>query len=176
MTVQSTAKSRAPASSTVRQAGRFGLVGLANTVIDFGAFSLLRLAGIPLLAANLISTSLGMAFSFFANRKYVFAAGGPWRTQAVLFFLGTAFSMYVLQTVVILGVTRMLPAPLDAAESIGRVVGLRSSAWAVLIRSNTAKLCATVVSMTWNFCFYRFAVFHRASVRQGAPGTTDEPG
>jgi len=154
------------------QAGRFGMVGVLNTVLDFGTFSVLRVLGTPLVASNLASTSLGMSFSFVANRRFVFSADGGWRRQAVLFFSGTAFSMYVLQSLVIVALTRSFPAPLDAAMAVSRWLGLRSEAWTVLIRSNAAKMAATIVSTTWNFFFYRFLVFgsiRRTTRRPGSP-------
>ncbi len=150
------------------QAWRFGLVGLANTAIDFGTFSVLGLLAVPLIPSNVVSTSLGMAFSFFANRRFVFAASGAWKRQAVLFFLGTAFSMYVVQNLSMLALLRYAPAPLDAAAGLARWLGLRSETARTLVRSNTAKLAATVISLTWNYCFYRWAVF------TPTPSTPDE--
>jgi putative flippase GtrA len=143
----------------LRTAGRFGLVGVINTSLDFGMFSAFRLLGLGLLLANVVSASLGMAFSFFANRRFVFSSAGGWKKQAVLFLAGTAFSMYVLQNLVMFGVSRYFPALLESAVVVARWLGVRSDASTMLVRSNTAKLAATGVSMTWNFCFYRWAVF-----------------
>jgi len=142
--------------------GKFGLVGVLNTAFDFALFSLLRLAVVPILPANVMSTSVCMALSFLMNRRFVFqATGGGWRRQATLFLLGTAFSMYVLQNGVIWFLVHAFPAPLDAAVAVGQSIGLSSPRWEILLRSDTAKLVATGASLTWNFCFYRWAVFGR---------------
>jgi putative flippase GtrA len=146
--------------SAARQAGRFGLVGVLNGVIDFSLFSVLRAAGTPLIAANLVSVSIAMVFSFVANRRFVFAnSGGSWKRQAVLFLAGTAFSMYVLQNLTILIVTFWIPAPLDLASSIGRAAGIDTDTGVLLVRSNAAKVIATGISLAWNFAFYRWIVF-----------------
>jgi putative flippase GtrA len=149
-----------PPDRALGQAARFGLVGVVNTAIDFGLFSALRLLDVPVVLANIASTSGGMLFSFVANRRFVFsAARTSWKRQAVLFFLGTAISMYVLQNLVIVELLRVLPAPTAAAATLGRWLGIRPTLAATLIRSNAAKLGATVVSLVWNFSFYRWIVF-----------------
>lgn len=148
------------AAPAAPQAVKFGLVGVLNTAIDFAIFSALRLLDVPVVLANVASTSAGMLFSFVANRRFVFsAAGSSWRRQAALFFLGTAFSMYVLQNLVIVGLLRLFPAPTELAATLGRWLGVRPAVAMILIRSNAAKLGATVVSLVWNFSFYRWIVF-----------------
>jgi putative flippase GtrA len=102
-----------------------------------------------------------MVFSFFANRRFVFsAAGGSVKRQAILFLLATAFSMYVLQTLVIYALSTLFPWTLAAAVTFGRWIGFRSDTAALLIRSNAAKLGATVASTIWNYSFYRWMVFN----------------
>ncbi|HHW45084.1 MAG TPA: GtrA family protein [Desulfotomaculum sp.] len=51
---------------------RFCTVGLGNTVVDFTAFFLLTLGGVPYLLAQILSYSSGVANSFFLNRKWTF--------------------------------------------------------------------------------------------------------
>lgn len=153
-------------TDTARQASKFGLVGVLNTALDFSLFSVFRLLGVPLIVANLLSTTAGMAFSFFANRTFVFSGdSGSWKRQALLFFPGTAFAMYGLQTLTIVFLVRVFPRPLDAAEWLAATLGVRSASGLLLARANAAKLAATAVSLTWNYCFYRWAVF--------APGSPD---
>jgi putative flippase GtrA len=158
--VEGTALNTDGPQRSVRQAVRFGLVGLVNTTIDFGIFSTLRLLDVPVILSNVASTSTGMAFSFLVNRRFVFSAvGASWKRQAALFFLGTAFSMYVLQNLAIVGFLCILPAPAEAAAAVGRWFDIRPSTAMTLIRSNAAKLGATAVSLVWNFSFYRWIVF-----------------
>jgi putative flippase GtrA len=124
------------AAKTVKQAGKFGLVGLLMTALDC------------------------MVISFLINRRYVFAgAGSSWKRQALLFFPSTAFALYVLQSGAILFLTRLFPFPLDLAEGMARAVGITTPTALLHVRANTAKLVATALSLTWNYCLYRWAVF-----------------
>ncbi len=51
---------------------RFCTVGLANTAVDFTAFFLLNLGGLPYLFAQVLSYSAGVINSFYLNRKWTF--------------------------------------------------------------------------------------------------------
>jgi putative flippase GtrA len=55
--------------SEKRRIGRFASVGVANTAIDFLLYVGLSALGWPIFAANLVSTSAGLTFSFFARRS-----------------------------------------------------------------------------------------------------------
>jgi len=155
------------AATTAKQAGKFGLVGLFMTALDFAFFNAFRLASATILVANLSSTTICMVISFLINRRFVFAGeGSSWKRQALLFFPSTAFALYVLQSGAILFLTRLFPLPLDVAESIARAAGAATPTALLLVRSNVAKLIATAVSLTWNYCFYRWVVF--AQRPQGA--------
>jgi putative flippase GtrA len=155
------------AAKTARQAGKFGLVGLLMTALDFAFFNAFRLASATILVANLSSTTICMVISFLINRRYVFAGeGSSWKRQALLFFPSTAFALYVLQSGAILFLTLLFPFPLDLAEAMARAVGIATPTALLLVRANTAKLAATAVSLAWNYCFYRWVVFaERPQVR-----------
>jgi len=52
---------------------KFGVVGLANTALDFTLFAALTIGGrIAPPLANLFSYSSGIALSFWANRSWTF--------------------------------------------------------------------------------------------------------
>ncbi|MDD3364531.1 MAG: GtrA family protein [Syntrophomonas sp.] len=51
---------------------RFSTVGLGNTAVDFTAFFLLNLAGVPYLLAQVLSYSAGVVNSFIFNRTWTF--------------------------------------------------------------------------------------------------------
>jgi len=141
---------RAPAHG---RAGRFALVGIVNTIIDFVAFGVLATVGVPLLLANFISTSAGMTFGFFAHRAFSFRSDRPLRETAVPFLLTTATGLWIVQPVVIHVVADLLPAVLDAGAAVTGV-------W-------VPKACAIGVAMVWNFALYHFVVFPS---RPGADG------
>ena len=106
---------------------------MVNTAIDVGLFTLLH-GQLGITAANLVSTSAGMAFSFTANGTFVFdGARSGWR-QASRFVATTGATMWVLQPVLIHLLLFVGPAPV-------------------------AKLLATAVTVVVNFLAYRFLVW-----------------
>ena len=123
---------------------RFVAVGGINTAIDFGVLFLLRTLGLPVVPANIISTSCAFCFSFFANKKYTFkTTDANVRREIILFIAVTAFGLWVLQTVVIQLITYALSGSYLSDNAI------------LLI----AKLLATVVSLIWNYTMYSRIVF-----------------
>ncbi|ALG15556.1 sugar translocase [Kibdelosporangium phytohabitans] len=115
---------------------RFGLVGAANTLLDACVFLAIAALGVPLVVANLISTSAGMLLSFALNRTYTFrTAGTDVRRQAVLFFAVTLTGLWVVQAGVI---ALLASAPLVVAKGTGIAAG-----------------------MVWNYVLYRRLVFRQ---------------
>jgi putative flippase GtrA len=108
-------------------------VGVVNTAIDVGIFSLLH-ATLGITLANLVSTSAGMAFSFTVNGRFVFDGGRPGWRQATRFVASTGMTMWVLQPVLIHLLLFIGPAPV-------------------------AKLAATAVTVVVNFLVYRYLVW-----------------
>jgi Predicted membrane protein len=66
---------------------RFCTVGCANTAIDFTAFFLLNLVGVPHLLAQVLAYSAGVANSFVLNRKWTFSLAGRTNAGEVLKFV-----------------------------------------------------------------------------------------
>src|SRR5579871_2480452 len=128
--------------------------------MDFTIFSTLRVLDVPLLAANMMSTTTTMIFSFVVNRRFVFGAGqAPVQRQLVLFFAGTAFGMYVLHYLALVGMLHVVPEYPELAAWTHLHLGIREAAAGTLLRSVSAKVGATLVSLVWNFFFYRRIVF-----------------
>jgi len=121
---------------------RFIVVGVANTLIDFGALFLLTAWGLALVPANMSATGLALTFSFFVNRSFTFGATGNPAVQAVKFLAVTLFGLWALQPLVLLAGMALLEEPL------GERVALFVS-----------KLAATIVSMVWNYLLYDRFVF-----------------
>lgn len=81
---------------------RFGLVGIANTVVDFCVlFIVFNLFGVDKIIANYISTSFAMTFSFFANKHFTFKSEGVGKKKGVLFFVITGFTAWIVQPLII---------------------------------------------------------------------------
>ncbi len=123
-----------------RQVVSFGLIGVINTLVDIGSFSLMVMLGVPYLPATFVSTSLGLLTSFTLNRRYTFAAPG----SLVRFLVVTLIGLWVLQPLIIGGIT-----------------ALTSHSHMATI---AAKVVATAVTMVWNFIWYRHVVFREQDI------------
>lgn len=122
---------------------RFGTVGAANTAIDFGLLFVLRSLGLPIIPANIISTTAAFSFSFFANKKYTFKSNGNVKRELILFVTVTLLGLWVLQNIVIQLVLWPLSTTTIPSET------------SLLI----AKVIATLVSLIWNYVMYSRVVF-----------------
>ena len=128
------------------QKTRFIAVGGVNTLLDFGILFALKSLGLPAISANIVSTSAAFCFSFLANKKYTFKTDSTnIKREIVLFFIITLFGLWVLQTIVINVVSYLLS-------------GLNMPGATTLF---VAKLCATIVSLTWNYIMYSRVVFRK---------------
>ena len=123
---------------------RFALVGGFNTALDFGILFFLTSLGIDKLVANFISTSVAFVFSFFANKTFTFkTTSGNARREFISFMVVTLFGLWILQPLVINGVSALLSN------------AHLTNATILLI----AKLVATAVSLIWNYFLYSRIVF-----------------
>lgn len=123
---------------------RFLAVGGFNTALDFGLLFVLKAFGLPVITANIMSTTIAFCFSFFANKKYTFKTTDTnVKREIVLFIAITLFGLWVLQTIIIKLVTYALE-PYGLPSDVTLLV---------------AKLVATVVTMVWNYVMYSRFVF-----------------
>ena len=125
---------------------RFGIVGGANTALDFGLLFVFKFIGIPVEIANIMSTSIAFVFSFFANKKYTFKTTDTnVIREMLLFVIITLTGLWGLQTLII----TLTHNPLTQLTGNTDV--------ALLV----AKLLSTVASLTWNYLFYSRLVFKK---------------
>lgn len=147
--------------SETKQVGKFGLVGIINTLLDFALFNLFIIYfGFGRIPANVISTTAAMTFSFFANKSFVFGnrSRRVW-VQAALFLVITAFGLYVIQNAVIYTLTELWHYPLSLAYDVVTFLGLDRIFSETFVVNNGAKVIATLFSMTWNYIMYKKVVF-----------------
>jgi putative flippase GtrA len=115
---------------------KFGAVGIANTGLDVAIFSVLTLiAGLPAVAANLVSYSAGIGLSFVLNRAWTFRdrhRRHPW-TQLILFAAGNVAGL-ALSTL---------------------IVAALAGAWGPL----SAKAASIAATFAWNYLFSNLVVF-----------------
>lgn len=125
---------------------RFGIVGLANTAIDFGTLFTLTSLGLPPLLSNVISTTFAFCFSFFANKKFTFrSTSADIKREIILFTLITLFGLWVIQSIIIEGMTVLL-SPLLLSRDLVLLI---------------AKIVATIASLVWNYTLYSRIVFKK---------------
>jgi len=126
---------------------RFGIVGVANTALDFLILFILVGLGLDKIPANYISTSIAFIFSFFVNKKFTFkSTSGNVKKQFAVFVVVTIIGLWVIQPLVITGVGWVLTP----------------TGWTSGVILFAAKIVATVASLIWNYLFYSRLVFKKA--------------
>jgi putative flippase GtrA len=125
---------------------RFGLVGAANTALDFIILFGLVALGLDKIPANYISTSLSFIFSFFVNKSFTFKSkGGNVKKQFIIFLAVTMVGLWIIQPFLILGVSWTLSG----------------TGWSEPLILFIAKIVATLGSLIWNYTFYSRLVFKK---------------
>lgn len=72
-------------SPSVVQFIKFGIVGISNTLVNFGVYALLVFFGMNYLLANFLAFSVSVVNSFIWNNRYVFEASPDARSRWVVF-------------------------------------------------------------------------------------------
>lgn len=123
---------------------RFGIVGMANTAVDFGILLTLTTLGVPAAVANYPSSTAAVIVSFFANKQYTFKTkGSNLKHEITLFLFFTLLAAWALQPLTIVVVQHLL-APTGLTATL-----------TVLI----AKVVATIATLIWNYLTYSRYVF-----------------
>ena len=127
---------------------RFGLVGIANTFVDYALFNLVVfflsiLNPVGLVACNVLSFFGANVNSYFMNKRWTFEDRGHWSNKEYLVFLLCSLGGLAINCSVIFFLSH----------------AYINSQWSFFVNLNVAKLLATVASMVWNFCSYRAFVF-----------------
>ena len=133
----------------VRKKVSFLIIGVINTLVDISIYTLLvQLQILPIFLANFVSTSAGIGCSYLLNRKFTFQQQSrSGKRSFALFFVITAFGLWVLQPIVIFLVDGVLA---------GRN-------WSIpdILLTLFPKLVATGVTLVWNFVLYDKIVFKK---------------
>lgn len=125
---------------------RFGIVGIANTALDFALLFLFVGLGLDKIPANYLSTGISFIFSFFVNKSFTFKSkGGNVKKQFIYFIVITIIGLWVIQPLIITAVAATLA----------------TTGWASGVILFAAKIIATVASMIWNYIFYSRLVFKK---------------
>ena len=132
----------------LRQFARFCVVGMSNTVIDFGVLNAALAAfptraTMPLLAYNTAAVVLAATNSFVWNRRFTFRVRGPLRAGEVARFAVVTVGTAALNDLVLLTLSGLFPA-LMASGTLG---------------ANVLKLGAILGALALSFFGMRFWVF-----------------
>lgn len=127
---------------------RFGIVGAANTLLDFVLLFILVNIGLDKIPANYVSTGVSFVFSFFVNKSFTFKnTTGNVKKQFALFIVVTIIGLWVIQPLIIAGLTPLLAG----------------TGWSSNIILLITKLIATIASLIWNYLFYSRVVFKKGT-------------
>lgn len=139
---------------TIVQFVKFGVVGVANTLVDFVVFQLLNLLLGWTYVAQVISYSCGVANSYLLNSSWTFKKERTGSFREVALFL----AVNLLSLGVSLGVMWLCKERLGVTDLW--VSGWVPAALRKVIKGDTvAKLIATCVAIVVNFLGNRLFVF-----------------
>lgn len=144
-----------------KETRRFLTAGAVATFFDYTIFNILvGIFQVPIIAANIASTSFGTIISYTLNRKIVFDGDrhDSRRKSVFLYIAIIATGIYGIQTLVIYLVHMQFPELGQTVHDVLVSVGIDNVSERVAM-TNTAKVCASVVSAIWNFTMLRRFVF-----------------
>ena len=135
----------------------FLAIGILNTVIDVSLFLGLRQLAVPIIIANIISTSIALAGSYILNKRFAFRTQNDAKRSLPLFIVVTLAGLWLLQPLV-----------------IKIVLTIEHSGYFMLIAQKLishpqryyeliAKLAATPFTLVWNYLLYKKIVFKNQS-------------
>lgn len=153
-----------------KRVGRFGIIGILNTLVDYSLFiGFTKVFSIPLESvwmAKLPSGAVAMVFSFIMNRTWVFKSKSQnVAKQAAEFFPVTMVGVFVIQTGLVQLFSSRLPFFGKLAYTIGESLKIVSLAPEILTEAFVIKTVAfgiaTLASLTWNYMMYKYVVFRK---------------
>jgi len=108
--------------AVVRKAISFALVGVVNTIVDFGIFSCAYFfLGLPIVAANVMSWAIAVSGSYVMNSTITFAAesGRELRAKDYLKFVTSQLGGLIANTATVFVASYFLPVLVSKALAIG---------------------------------------------------------
>lgn len=134
---------------------KFCLVGVVNTLLDIGLFLVLRGAGVNLVVANIISTSVAIMVSLILNYNYTFKETEKLtKTKLFLYVAITLTGLWILQPIIIFSVTS-LNNLVNYIDLTSGLFGHRET-----LVNLIPKLFATAFTVVWNYYLYKRFVFN----------------
>jgi putative flippase GtrA len=146
------------------QLGKFGLVGILNTLLDIVLFNVIRkFTKIKTIWASYISSTVAMINSYILNRLWTFKSaqtGEGQLSEAAKFFFVTVIGVYVIHNGIVWLLSEKFTWPSKVIYSIYKRIPVIGKIFSEkFVYDNVAKVAGIAFSMIWNFVFYKFFVF-----------------
>lgn len=132
---------------------KFCLVGVINTVTDVTIFTALHTAGMALLIANIISTSVALIISFILNRRFTFPTDKVSHGRMALYIVVTLGGLWILA-----------PLTIKALMNLDWHIGYSQPFIALfghpeVMQTLLPKIGSVAVTLAWNYVWYSRVVF-----------------
>lgn len=169
-------KKSPPKNKEVAQVGRFGLVGISNTLVDFVLLNLLVMTVLPknleilnftflginivitgVIVAGIISGTAAMINSYVFNMRFTFRKKEVNTKHTVYFFLITIFGLYFIRPIILKIFTDTWVWPADVAYYITSSLKLPLSR--DFDERNLALMVAVLIVLVYNYLMYKKFVF-----------------
>lgn len=148
-------------SDNIKQVIRFGVVGVINTLVDYGVFYfLISLVNLHKGPAQVFATAVAMCGSFLLNRHWTFHCDGKGNIKEITKFIVT--NIVSMLTVIVF--TYLFYDMLHAERVVNAILSSRNISF-VLQDDNAVMFCkllASVFSIVVNFIGNKFWVFKDA--------------
>lgn len=167
-------KSKAQAEAL--QVGRFGIVGVLNTIVDIVVLNVLAATILPkslvlgqvviagtvititgVMVAGIISGTLAMINSYIFNARFTFRARHVDTRHIVYFFVITMFGVYVIRPIILKLLTDVWVWPSQIAYQV--TSGLNLPLSRDFDERNVALFAAIAVVLVYNYLMYKKFVF-----------------
>ncbi len=161
----------------VKRVGRFGLVGILNTIVDFVILNVLVVTVLPkssvlftitlfgvsiaitgIIVAGLISGTAAMINSYIFNMRFTFRKRHIDSKHTFYFFAITIFGLYVIRPIILKVMTDIWIWPADIAYAI--TSGLRLPLSRDFDERNLALMVAIMIILVYNYLMYKHFVFN----------------
>ncbi len=161
-------------NNEVAQVGRFGLVGILNTAVDFIILNLLVRTILPrnevfftilgkpisgIMIAGVISGTIAMINSFVFNQRFTFRAKKVGNREIILFFAITMFGIYAIRPIILNFFSAVWLWPANLAYTIGQVLHLPMDQ--AFYTDNVALAAAIAIVLVYNYVLYKKLVFKK---------------
>jgi putative flippase GtrA len=158
------------------QFSRFAVVGVWNTLLDYGLFiGLTKIFSIPLdwvWTAKAASGAVAIVNSYLLNRTWVFRGQGRIVREGSTFIAAAVFGVYAIQTPLTHLFSSVIPEVgmrmFDLVNTLGISDAFPNIVTEPFMIKTTAFAIASVATMTWNFLAYRYLVFGASRIRNTA--------